>query len=141
MLTKPETKRLLQVIEFLERSETAEQIATNIGSYPSAITDLKKGRANAGKKLIQKFTKKYEININWLYTGEGEMFSRTATSSLSKEYPINELKTIQTDIALLKEYVLNVKKEYDTLHSTVISMRANMVEEIKKIIKKEKLTQ
>lgn len=136
MLIKSETKRLLQVIELLERTNNAKQIADKLGAYPSAITDLKKGRTNVGSKLIQKFTKKYDVNPDWLFTGDGEMFttqtkSATTGNGQGKMY----VEDLVPEIMRLKEQNKLLQDEYRFLSDEVRAMKEKMLESLKEMAK------
>lgn len=135
MLIKPETKRLLQVIAVLERTNTAKQIADKLGAYPSAITDLKKGRANVGNKLIQKFTKKYDVNPDWLFTGIGEMFlNREERPRLDNQVSFSkDTKDITKDLFMLNRQMSLIQREYDLL-SKEIKIAVERIEKVEKVI-------
>lgn len=134
IILRPETKRILEVIQYLERSSTAAEIAKTLGVFPSAISGLKKNRTNVGNKLIQKFIKKYNINNNWLFTGEGKMFldgelSKNSESHVDQSKPQRE---ILFDIIVLKKQVELLQREYDLLSQEMKMIKMVLPNEINK---------
>ena len=47
--------------------------ATKLGISASMITEISKGRSSVGTSAIQNIVLQFNINANWLLTGEGEM--------------------------------------------------------------------
>lgn len=127
---KPETKRILEVIAVLERSSTARVIADKLDAYPSAITDLKKGRTNIGNKLIQKFTKEYDVNNNWLFTGEGEMFLNQSKSSFTGQASDSKMyiDDLVPTIMMIKEQNKLLQDEYKFLSEELKALKNKMLE-------------
>lgn len=61
-----------------ELDVTQSSFAKEIGLTPSAITDYLKGRANSlSSTVLAQISERYKVSLNWLLTGEGEMFLRT----------------------------------------------------------------
>jgi len=66
-------KRLKQLIEVLGIKQN--QFAQNIDVSPSHVSDVLSGRRNNFSiDIIIKIAELYKVNLNWLLTGEGEMF-------------------------------------------------------------------
>lgn len=127
MIIRPETKRILEIISLLERSTPASQIAQKLNVSPAAITELKKGRSNAGQKIIQKFVKQYKVSENWVYTGEGERFDVADVGGKKND--------LQADVELLKQQFSLLQKEYELLSREAALMR-DLVSLYKKKVKK-----
>ena len=65
--------RLVEVIHSLNVSQ--REFAESIKLKPSYISDLLHGRAiGFSNKALLALNKNYSVNLNWLLTGEGEMF-------------------------------------------------------------------
>lgn len=135
---RPETKRLLEVVSRLERanSYSAAKIAEMLGVSPSAITELKKERTNAGKKLIQKFTKVFKIDNDWLFTGEGEMFiTQTKSATLGNGQAKMYVDDLVPEIIKLKEQNKLLQDEYRFLSDEMRAMKEKMLESLKEMAK------
>lgn len=141
MVVRPETKRLLSAIEYLERSHTASEIAKSLGVVPAALSGLKMGRTNAGNKLIQKFIKSYKINNDWLFTGEGEMFGTQAkTSTMAREGAKMYVDDLVPEITRLKDQYRLLQDEYRFISDELRAMKEKMHEAVQKDTKKVKRT-
>lgn len=68
--------RLKAIIE--EKELTAAEFAASIDANPSAISHLLKGRNKPGYDLLVNIANAFpDINMYWLLTGKGEMYSGT----------------------------------------------------------------
>lgn len=138
LVIKPQTKRLLEVISYLERSESARQIAVSIKKSPAFITELKKGRTNASNGVIQMFKVKYRVNDNWIFTGEGERFlNQDQKSQLDSSASLfKDSKDVIKEILMLNREVSLIKREYDML-SKEVKIAVNRLENVEqKVMKK-----
>ena len=57
--------------------------ATKLGISASMITEISKGRSSVGTSAIQNIVLQFNINANWLLTGEGSMLSVDVPSPFS----------------------------------------------------------
>jgi len=53
------------------------QFANTLGVAPSFISGIERNKKDVSRELLQKLLEKYKINVNWLLSGEGEMFLNT----------------------------------------------------------------
>jgi len=72
------------------------ELARLIDANPSIISDIERGEKEPSKKIISALIIKFKINSNWLLTGEGEMFIKTAS---------NEIGRVEHQIPLLRQKV------------------------------------
>ena len=73
---------------------TLQSFADILNTSPGFISDIEKGNKNPGNKIISSLKDSFDVNLNWLFTGKGKMF----TPELS---PIN--------LDLLKEVIKTVE--------------------------------
>ena len=53
---------------------TQKEMARIVGVTPAAISDFEAGKSSPSANLCAVLAKKFKVNLNWLLTGEGEMF-------------------------------------------------------------------
>lgn len=67
-------KRLKQLLEALKIKQN--QFAQSVDVSPSHVSDILTGRRNGFSiEVVVKIAELYNVNLNWLLTGEGEMFT------------------------------------------------------------------
>ena len=73
-----ENSRFFQIVERLKKEGKLSDyvnLASILGTNKAGISDLKQGRKKLSIEIIRRMKYSYPlININWLITGEGEMF-------------------------------------------------------------------
>ena len=77
-----------------------------VGLQQGSIADLERGKANISETIKKVLASEKNLNINWMETGEGEMFK---LNSKRKELP-ESLKVENLDLMNLKDVLLMVKK-------------------------------
>jgi len=91
-------------------------VAEKLGISQSHLSDIERGIKKPSKALIKSYVNLFNVNENWLRTGEGEMFSKqepfkiNMITELEGLYALKEKKAI-TDA----EYQLLKKKLFDQL--------------------------
>lgn len=80
------SKRLSLVLK--EKDMTRADLARTLGKSQGNIASIIKGEVKPGAEFLLLLYKKLNVNINWLLSGEGEMFLKEGTR-LKKE--INEV--------------------------------------------------
>lgn len=82
---------------------SGEKFGENIGLKRSSISQLETGINNPTDQVIKSIYLAYNVNENWLRTGEGNMFIENKESfleSISKQFNLEDL-----DIKILESYV------------------------------------
>ena len=73
---KQVSTRFIEAYEALLKEKKVSDkrdFATKLGISASMITEISKGRSSVGTSAIQNIVLQFNINANWLLTGEGEM--------------------------------------------------------------------
>jgi transcriptional regulator with XRE-family HTH domain len=65
---------------------TQEEMAQLLGVSLRAYQAYEKGSMEPKVGKLEMLAKKYRVNLNWLITGEGEMFLTPSTEGLSPEF-------------------------------------------------------
>lgn len=82
---------------------TQEQFSSKLGVKRSAISQIEKGFNQISDQMVKSICLAYNVNEDWLRTGEGNMFIETKDSfldSISKQFNLEEL-----DIKILESYI------------------------------------
>jgi SOS-response transcriptional repressor LexA len=91
--------RLKTVRETLNINQN--EFARTLGFAPSFISDIERDKKELSRELLQKLLEKYQININWLLSGTGEMFLANMGKESSNPPQIPKL-TFMIDQRLVK---------------------------------------
>lgn len=120
------SNRFIEAYEALLRLNIVSDkrdFATQLGISASMITEISKGRSSVGVTAIQNIVSKFNINADWLLTGNDEMqiiepdhnhvSTTSTTASADSSYLINLIKEQAEEIGRLKECIrqLTVEKE------------------------------
>lgn len=82
---------------------TQEQFSSKLGVKRSAISQIEKGFNQISDQMVKSICLAYNVNEDWLRTGEGNMFIETKDSfldSISKQFNLEEL-----DVKILESYI------------------------------------
>jgi SOS-response transcriptional repressor LexA len=88
------------------------EFARTLGVAPSFISGIERNVKEVSRELLQKILEKYQVNINFLLSGEGEMFlSKSAERPLQVEIPSlgtqidQRLEKIESRMAKLEDHL------------------------------------
>lgn len=56
---------------------TMEQFGKEIGVTKSTISNIENENRNATEHMVKSICREFNVNYNWLVSGEGDMFNRT----------------------------------------------------------------
>ena len=91
--------RLKELRKVLKLSQAA--FAEKIGLKQSAIGDIESGKNNLNTRNLNAICREFNVNSEWLKTGEGEMFLPSSSlERLAREYELTADET-----ALIKNFV------------------------------------
>ncbi len=77
-------KRIEAVRKSLDLS--MDKFGSKIGITRSSVNNLEKGANNPAERTIRLICKEFNINENWLRTGEGQMFNELTREEAITEY-------------------------------------------------------
>jgi hypothetical protein len=110
----PVSQRFKEVIDFYKKS--AMSLSRDIEVSHTAIGDVLKGKTLPSSKILIPLGERFNVNINWLLFGVGEMFVTP---------PITDTKNISGDVGLLqignnnKNEKINIKSNKDNTYYNV----------------------
>lgn len=105
---------------------TLEQFGNKLGVTKVAISNIEKGNRNVTEQMRKAICREYNVNYDWLITGQGEMFSNVPQTILDKlclQYNLDDEDRALVDIYVslptefrqllktqIKEKLINPKK-------------------------------
>jgi len=93
--------RIYSIREALSLSQ--EAFGKRIGVTRSAVSNYESGGRNVTEQVIKAIIREFNVNEEWLRTGEGEMFNESDTFSLDEYAKQKALTNIEFDI--MKSYM------------------------------------
>lgn len=99
---------------------SGEKFGEPLGIKRAAVSNIENGRSNLAEQSIIAISSIYNVNENWLRTGEGEMFNETTESvldDLTKQYNLDDLdiriiesflKFSPENRAVIKDYIKSI---------------------------------
>jgi len=76
-----------------------EKFSKELGVAQNTFSKWETGRNEPPLEVLSTFCEKYNINLNWLLTGQGEMFFNPVTASITLDRPTNYLKDLMKQVA------------------------------------------
>ena len=98
---------------FKEKSITQEEIASRLGVSQAYVNALLNGRKAFGKQQAKKWNELFGISVNWLLTGDGDMFQNNITQN--NQNGDNIQGTSVTVNKTEKEYLEIIKRQSEQL--------------------------
>jgi transcriptional regulator with XRE-family HTH domain len=75
-------KRIKQIRKALNK--TQEDFGKSIGMSKASLSEVETGKYKAGIELLEKLVKKYNVNLHFVITGEGDLFIPPTASSYDR---------------------------------------------------------
>lgn len=113
-------ERVKQLRKILNLS--GEKFGENIGVKRSAISDIETGRNNLSDQMIKLICYAYNVNENWLRTGEGDIFIKTDASYLQELQDKHHLSDLSIEI--IKSYIELPQEERLAIENFISSIRS-----------------
>ena len=85
-------ERVLEIRKTLDL--TMDKFGEKLGVQKSAISKIEKGRVNLSDQMVKLICREYNVNYDYLTTGEGEMFDdlpQTVLEELCQQYDLDDL--------------------------------------------------
>ena len=101
-----------------------KEMAAALQIAPSYLCEIEKGNGNPGPELFVRLASEFNVNMNYLFTGNGEMFSDAPLKIKKQEFGINE------DIDTLEKI--------NWLYEKSIVFRGMLISQVNKIMYQER---
>lgn len=102
---------------------SGEKFGESLGLTKMAISNIENGRYNVTDQTIKFICLSYNVNENWLRTGDGSMFNQSDNgffSDLKKQYSLTDFQ-----INLVKSYLKLTDKERASIDNFITSCAKN----------------
>lgn len=102
---------------------SGEKFGESLGLTKMAISNIENGRYNVTDQTIKFICLSYNVNENWLRTGDGSMFNQSCDgffSDLKKQYSLTDFQ-----INLIKNYLDLTDKERASIDNFITSCAKN----------------
>ena len=112
-------KQLKELRQYLKKTQT--DFGLLCGKSRDTISNYELGRVAPDESFIKLICMKFNVNENWLRTGQGDMFIETMDSmieNLAKNYNLSEI-----DVDIIKNYVQlseDDRKKFVSIAKTLI---------------------
>lgn len=105
---------------------TSEKFGERLGVKKSTISGLENGKANLTDRMFKSICKEFNVNAEWLRTGNGDMFIEEDTFSLDEYAKSNNLTKIEKKLIVgfmkldpeIREAVYSVFKDTFSDHDS-----------------------
>ncbi len=67
-----------------------KEMAAALQIAPSYLCEIEKGNSNPGPELFVRLASEYNVNLNYLFMGKGDMFSDAPLKIKKQEFDIND---------------------------------------------------
>lgn len=91
---------------------TQSELGEKLGIQSQHVSKYERGETVPTWENLIKLTDSYDVNINWLLTGKGNMFLSPITYSLEDENDITKVRDLEPD-SQIEEIIIELKKDYD----------------------------
>ena len=102
---------------------TLQAFAEPLGITKGALSNIEKGRNKVTDQLIKSICHIYNVNENWLRTGEGSMFNRTKETFLAEMQKQYSLSDFQVEI--VKSYLELSDRDRESIDKFISSCCKN----------------
>jgi len=149
-------QRLESILQSLNITQKA--FALSIDVSPGNVSDWLSNKRNISPSLeaLARISEVYKINLNWLLTGEGEMFlikggfsnknTINCKDAMISESAINykeseKIKKLEAQIEELKKNIAELEKDNSDLDRQVEDLKQDLIDNMKRLLSfHEKLT-
>lgn len=98
---------------------SGEKFGESLGTTRFAISQIETGRNNLTDQMIKLICLTYNVNEEWLRTGQGSMFNETKNEFLAELKRLHNLSDFQVE--LVKTYLELPDKDKDSIDKFIAS--------------------
>lgn len=98
---------------------SGEKFGEPLGIKRAAVSNIENGRSNLTEQMIIAICSVYNVNEDWLRTGQGSMFNETKNEFLAELKRLHNLSDFQVE--LVKTYLELPDKDKDSIDKFIAS--------------------
>ena len=98
---------------------SGEKFGESLGTTRFAISQIETGRNNLTDQMVKLICLTYNVNEDWLRTGQGSMFNETKNEFLAELKRLHNLSDFQVE--LVKTYLELPDKDKDSIDKFIAS--------------------
>lgn len=97
------------------------KVARDLETSPAHVNDIFNGRSNPTSNTLVKICKTYDLNINWLLTGNGNK-TISETNNKSNKNIDSEIINMQNEINRLNKILADTLLDYSNLQKKYLEL-------------------
>ncbi|WP_339867115.1 helix-turn-helix transcriptional regulator [uncultured Algoriphagus sp.] len=117
-----ENQRLKIVRKFL--SKTQVEFASSIGLTQAGYSDIERGKNNVSGKIKILLKREHNVNITWLESGEGEMFTQVDEIHSQSDHTV--ISNLKLEIDRLQKEINHLSTEKMQYLETIKNLEAEL---------------
>ncbi|MBB3838433.1 transcriptional regulator with XRE-family HTH domain [Runella defluvii] len=95
-MNKTLDERVLRILTFIESKGGAAVVSRTIGKHPQAIYNIEQGKGKPNFETLSLLKEAYyDLDLNWVFTGEKSLQAKSATNERDIEYLKQENKLLR----------------------------------------------
>lgn len=135
---KDVNNRFKEIRKILNKSQ--KEISQELDVSQSVISDIERGILNLSYDITTKLIKLYNINLNWLFIGEGSMFKDGKQLDIQKEVMSDSrVKELELKLKKVLDEKEELKKSVSTLEKENAELAKDNRERLKELLNVERL--
>ena len=104
---------------------TIDEFANKIGTHQSSLSRALAEKNNVGDAMINKISIAFDINKDWLLTGEGEMLKQEIKGAYALNEPLNYNDMGKDENSTLKELLYSFKEIAESVKINAVANERN----------------
>jgi len=122
------SNRIKKIRKILDLTQT--EFGNKLQIPFSTISRYENGEVKPGFDVLYKIGKIYDVNMNWLFTGEGSMFKGSGNGAVNVQTKIAEL---EAEVTRLKKEISKLEKDNKTLNTELLGRLRELLRLHKKL--------
>ena len=124
-----ENQRLKIVRKFLNRTQV--DFASSIGLTQAGYSDIERGKNNVSGKIKILLKREHNVNLEWLESGNGEMFLPIGESQDPREQQLilelqSEIEKLQKEVNQLATENSQYREQADSMNQLIEKLKAEL---------------
>lgn len=124
-----ENQRLKIVRKFLKRTQV--DFASSIGLTQAGYSDIERGKNNVSGKIKILLKREHQVNVDWLESGDGEMFTPIDESQNPEDMKLiislqSEIERLQIEIDKLAAENNQYREQSESMNQIIEKLKSQL---------------